>query len=385
MINKKIIFVFSAFCMYASLVLGQVGINTITPASTLEVVAGNGSLPEGIIAPHQTLQQVISKSSLYTPAQTGIFVFIDDTSGGTNTKTENITSTGYYYYDGTVWQPFSGTASPITNDWSIEGNDNLSATRGENYLGTKNAKDLVFKTNAVEQMTISSAGNVGIGTSSPTNKLHIKDSNNPIKIEGLSASTSTDDKPIVIGTDGVLKTGDFPKIDLVPDDVGTVIAIDGELQVAQEITVLMTADFSFTAQAYTPSIIGNLTNVIIDNHNTFKSNSTSNSFTVDADGTYLITMNVQIKNSTGNPVIGIWCDNCQSTISQNPIGRWVARVNDYIGWEMQTFTLITAIEMYKDNTYSFRVAGATAGIIPWSSFGSTGSGPISFYSLKRLR
>ena len=86
--------------------------------------------------------------------------------------------------------------------------------------------------------------------------------------------------------------------------------------------------------------------------------------------------------TSGQPVIGIWCNTAEVGY---PDGKWVARVNDVAASALQTYTLITAINMYASKTYSFRVAGAAAGTIPWKSSGYTGEGPISFYSLKRLR
>ncbi len=367
--------------LFTSTISGQVGINTQNPQSTLDVSADNSTVAPGVIAPRQTRQQLIAKAAGYTVNQKGAIVYVTDISGAGSTATSNITQVGYYYYDGSLWQPFTSSSSASVDSWSTTGNSGLSATHGSNYLGTTDAVDLVLKTNGIERMTVTSTGNVGIGTATPSNKLHIKDTTNPMKIEGLVASGSTDDRPMVVGLDGTVRTGTFPVVNLVPDDVGTVIAIDGKLLVAQEITVLMTADFSFSVSPTVPPAIGNLTNVIIDNKNSFTSNSTTNSFRVEADGVYLVTMNVQMATS-GQPVIGIWCNTAEVGY---PDGKWVARVNDVAASALQTYTLITAINMYASKTYSFRVAGAAAGTIPWKSSGYTGEGPISFYSLKRLR
>lgn len=56
----------------------------------------------------------------------------------------------------------------------------------------------------VEHMRITSAGNIGIGTTSPTNKLHIKADTNPLKLEGLQAGTG---EALVVDADGVVKKG----------------------------------------------------------------------------------------------------------------------------------------------------------------------------------
>ena len=61
---------------------------------------------------------------------------------------------------------------PAANTWSLGGN--AGTTPGTNYLGTSDAQALVFKTNATEQMRISSGGLVGIGTNNPTENFQVE-------------------------------------------------------------------------------------------------------------------------------------------------------------------------------------------------------------------
>lgn len=371
-------------CLFITSIFGQVGINTENPQSTLDVSADNTHVPAGIIAPRQTRQQLISKGASYTVKQRGAIVYVTDVSGVSAPITVNITQVGYYYFDGTVWQPLSTPLNNNGNNWSTSGNNNLSTTHGANYLGTIGAVDLVVKTAGTERMTVSSAGNVGIGIPAPTNKLHIKATTDPLKLEGLTASGVTSDLPLVLSTDGTVKTGAFPSIDIIPNDVGTVIAINKQLIVAQEITVLMSADYSFAGSSSLTRQIGNITNEIIDNKNSFAGTSTGNSFKVEADGVYLIMINAQLSTTLGSsPVLGIWNDTD---------GYWVARVNDtFVNTNatateyLQTYSLTTAINMYAGKTYSFRASNTYSTTIKATSSGTTGSGPISFYSLKRLK
>lgn len=365
-------------------VFGQAGINTSDPQSTLDVSDGNTNVAPGIIAPRQSLQQLIAQTVNYTINQRAAIVYVTDASGNTNESTTNITKEGYYYYDGAQWQPFNDPMAGMINNWSITGNDNLSTTHGANYLGTNEPVDLVLKTTGTERMTVTSTGNVGIGTPTPSNKLHVKASANPLRLEGVAVSQTSSDPPLVVATDGTVKLGAFPIINIVPDDIGTVIAINKQLVVAQEVTVLMSADYTFSASSTLTRTIGNLTNEIIDNKNSFTGTSTGNSFKVEADGVYLIMINAQITTPySSSPVVGIWNDTD---------GHWVARVNDTFTAKdrpaivnLQTYSLTTAINMYANKTYSFRAANTETTTIRAMSSDRTGSGPVSFYSLKRLR
>jgi hypothetical protein len=68
--------------------------------------------------------------------------------------------------------------SPNNNFWSLIGNANTNPGTGvgQNYLGTTDAKRLIFATNASERMTILANGNVGIGIKNPTVNLQVTNS-----------------------------------------------------------------------------------------------------------------------------------------------------------------------------------------------------------------
>ena len=92
---------------------GNVGINTTTPVATLDVngFAADTAKLDGIIAPRITGNQLRAKN--YTTAQTGSIVYatLPDTSPAG--QTINVTSAGYYYFDGTIWQKLSSTANYV--------------------------------------------------------------------------------------------------------------------------------------------------------------------------------------------------------------------------------------------------------------------------------
>ncbi|MFB9078945.1 hypothetical protein ACFFWB_16300 [Flavobacterium procerum] len=157
----------------------------------------------------------------------------------------------------------------------------------------------------------------------------------------------------------------------MPTDAGTVIAIGGKLEVAQEIAAILTDDVVVGSAAGTNQPIGKII-ALLDNQGTFTTSDSSNSFAVTTTGLYMISINAQFFNSSdvagGAPSIGVWCD------TDN---KWVARTNyTVIADKGMNLTLITTPTMTAGKTYSFR----------GSSTNLTGSvrKNQAFFSVKRL-
>lgn len=229
---------------------------------------------------------------------------------------------------------------------------------------------------------------VGINTETPQRTLHVNGSLQIVNELNVGGDASNAGNPGVNGQVLVSKGADSApewktlSIPTLPDlATGTVISIDGQLMIAQEITLQMTADYTIPGATSGPGIaIGNLNNEIIDNENAYFGTAAGNSFTVSSDGVYMINMNIQI-TTTGDtaPVIGVWDDT---------EGNWVARVNDRFvapDGNFQTYTLITAIPMLASHTYSFRGINNNNLTIKHLSSGFTGEGPVSQVTLKRLK
>ncbi|MCT2562081.1 hypothetical protein [Chryseobacterium herbae] len=228
---------------------------------------------------------------------------------------------------------------------------------------------------------------VGIQTSTPQKTLHINGSlqiTSELNVGGNAATAgNAGNAGQVLKSSGAGMPPVWQNLAGVPNSIGTVIVVNGEFLVAQEIVAQMTADFTLPAASPGAGKIGNLNFEIIDNENSYTASTTDNSFKVTTDGTYQIMMNLQLSGEKGSwPVIGIWSDTD---------GNWVARVNDEYtantGNSLQTYTLITSIPLFTSKTYSFRVAGTAANpvIIKKQSSGSTGGGPVSQVSVKRLK
>ncbi|MBL4753238.1 MAG: tail fiber domain-containing protein [Flavobacteriales bacterium] len=155
---------------------GNVGIGTTAPDA--DALLEMSSTTKGILIPRMTTAE---RNAITTPP-TGLLVF------GT-------TDSSFYYYDGSSWVPFLANSSGASGGWSLTGN--AGTTVGTNFLGTTDAKDFAIYTNNTEKVRVTSAGNVGIGTASPTNSLEIGNSGHT----GYSISTRSATFGAVIQTE----------------------------------------------------------------------------------------------------------------------------------------------------------------------------------------
>lgn len=131
----------------------QVGVGTVNPDSTLDIVAknatGSSTNVDGILIPRVDRQRAQSMTSIITSTM----IYVNSIATGTATGTAaNITSTGFYYYDGSVWQKIITGASATTN-WALAGN--ASTTPGTDFLGTTGTQDIRIKTNNTDRWNIS--------------------------------------------------------------------------------------------------------------------------------------------------------------------------------------------------------------------------------------
>ncbi|SKB75252.1 hypothetical protein SAMN05660477_01020 [Soonwooa buanensis] len=104
----------------------QVGINTTSPKATFDVTGNPDSLTkiDGIIAPRLTGVQLKAKDAAYTVEQKASIVYVTTGLVATETspKTSNVTTEGYYYFDGVIWQKYA-TGSSINNIWVRQNDD----------------------------------------------------------------------------------------------------------------------------------------------------------------------------------------------------------------------------------------------------------------------
>ncbi|SDJ34592.1 hypothetical protein [Chryseobacterium jejuense] len=167
-----------AFTALSQAQQGRVGINTTTPAATLDVVAStDATRPDALLVPRLSRADLEARTAAYADgnataasAQNGALVFINALGGAGTGKTVNVTATGFYYYDGTngnnVWKPVGGGGADTSiylNDGTLGGprtvtqaNNNLTFTTGTGQFvvnGTNNVKGAQFMNIRVDNST----------------------------------------------------------------------------------------------------------------------------------------------------------------------------------------------------------------------------------------
>ena len=184
----------------------QIGINTESPNATLDVVAKttDGSRPEGILTPRLTGDQIQSADNQYGIAQRGTLIYATAPVTSASTKTANITSDGYYYFDGNIWQKVVNQTNNLYNSNGI-----LEASR----TVAMEDKTLAFTSTAATGTThfqvdgntfnVDAVNNrIGLGVDAPTTKLHIDNGTTPGAIR-IADGTQGEGKILVSDVNGV--------------------------------------------------------------------------------------------------------------------------------------------------------------------------------------
>lgn len=119
---------------------GRVGINTASPAATLDVVASPTITTriDGFIAPRLTGSELQAKDALYTTAQDAAIVYATAPVTTTTDKTINVTSIGYYYFDKTQgtegrWMKIASPSNltDYKEPWNVQGGTTASTLNSD--------------------------------------------------------------------------------------------------------------------------------------------------------------------------------------------------------------------------------------------------------------
>ncbi|WP_327984671.1 hypothetical protein [Bergeyella porcorum] len=322
-----------ALSSWANAQIGNVGINTQTPTETLNV---NGTL--------RINELPIANGKIHT------------TSSGSASAAKD--------------QNFTPTKMVVVDNNGVVGKADIPSS-GAFYQGSTS---VALEGNSFQRQALT--GDVTADKNSNTTKV--------VAIQNKPVSTTAPTNNQVLQWDGTQWTPASLYIPTLPKDpelgTGTVIAINGQVKIAEEITATMAnEEVLINNSNNNPQEIPHLTRIIINNQKLFTATDKGNSFKVSQSGTYQIIMNVYLSSDQiidKEPVVGIW---------NNNINKWIARITNKYNGGNQTFTLITTADLTKDTTYSFRVAHSRAITIHGYSSGSTGEGPATFISVKQLR
>ncbi|OCA76840.1 hypothetical protein BBH99_12075 [Chryseobacterium contaminans] len=178
---KKIILPIASVLLFSGFLSAQVGINTPAPKTTLDVGAkrdASGNITDntqllGIQAPRLTRGELTANTASYGTDQKGALIYITDISTGNTTGSRiNVDTTGYYYFDGIVWQKISGGPGAV-NIYTADGilRSNRIVTMADKTLSFTSAATAGSNHFSIDGATFSVdtfANRIGIGTTSPS-------------------------------------------------------------------------------------------------------------------------------------------------------------------------------------------------------------------------
>ncbi|CAA7196677.1 hypothetical protein [Chryseobacterium potabilaquae] len=135
--KKTFIILTTIVSMYT---FGQVGINTNTPQSTLDIVGNTSSVtsPAGLLIPRFTVAELSARDNAYGAPQNGVLVFV--TSGtGSSGKTSDITGAGFYYYDNisSKWKGVEGNSGSSSFNVTTEQTSDYTLLATDNFVKLK--------------------------------------------------------------------------------------------------------------------------------------------------------------------------------------------------------------------------------------------------------
>lgn len=143
-IISTIVIAVTAFSMDAN---AQVGVNTTTPSATIDVIAknatGTNTTVDGLLMPRVDRQRAQSMTSV----PTSTLIYVNSIATGTAAGTAiNITSIGYYSFDGTVWVKLNAaTATSVTTaEVASQTGANFNVTNLTNTIVTGTSQNLTI-------------------------------------------------------------------------------------------------------------------------------------------------------------------------------------------------------------------------------------------------
>ena len=176
---------------------GNVGINQLTATAKLHIkgvdatssnyaLKIDNSVGNPLFYVKNSSRVIINGTSSDSPSGVDTAIFTSNLSGYTFQHAANIT-------------------------WLYDNNVKMFNAIGANYgtVGTFTAHDFSIRTNNVDRIFINSTGNVGVGTSTPTSKLHVKGIDATSSNYALKVDNSASSPLLYVRNDGYISVGSY--------------------------------------------------------------------------------------------------------------------------------------------------------------------------------
>lgn len=147
---RKIIFAIAVLATgFAS---AQVGVGNTDPKATLDITgdAASATTADGLLIPRLTGDELAAKDAVYLADQTGAQVYVTAAATNPAGKTAQVTTPGFYFYNGTVWTLLSD-ASKFVN------------TPASTSINLKFLSDGVTPRPSANRVLITDNGNIVLG------------------------------------------------------------------------------------------------------------------------------------------------------------------------------------------------------------------------------